>query len=71
MGYDGYGNASVKNESDFVKSFDKLTHRHSRLMAEKLVSFRKELAVMVARTKKEIKFTLLQKQSRKIIFVKQ
>lgn len=54
MGYDGYGNALVKNKKDFGKAFDKLTHRHSKLLAEEFVDFTKELAVMVARTKNEI-----------------
>jgi 5-(carboxyamino)imidazole ribonucleotide synthase len=54
MGYDGYGNALIKNKNDFEKSFDILTRRHSKLMAEKFINFSKELAVMVARTKKEI-----------------
>lgn len=53
MGYDGYGNALVKNKKDFEKAFDKLTHRHSKLMAEEFVKFTKELAVMIARTRKE------------------
>lgn len=55
MGYDGYGNAYIRNRGEFNKAFDKLTHRHSKLMAEKLVDFKMELAVMVVRTKKEIK----------------
>ncbi len=55
MGYDGYGNAFVNSRKSFIDSFDKLTHRHSKLMAEELVDFKMELAVMVVRTKKEIK----------------
>lgn len=55
MGYDGYGNAFVRNRKDFNAGFDKLTHRHSKLMAEELVDFKMELAVMVVRTKREIK----------------
>lgn len=55
MGYDGYGNAFVKNKKDFESGFDKLTHRHSKLMAEELIDFSMELAVMVVRTKREIK----------------
>lgn len=55
MGYDGYGNAFVKNKTTFEAAFDKLTHRHSKLLAEELVDFKMELAVMVVRTKKEIK----------------
>ena len=55
MGYDGYGNALVKHKKDFETAFDKLTHRHSKLLAEEFIDFKMELAVMVARTKKEIK----------------
>jgi 5-(carboxyamino)imidazole ribonucleotide synthase len=54
MGYDGYGNASVNNESDLAKGFAKLRNRQSELYAEKFIEFEKELAVMVVRTKKEI-----------------
>lgn len=54
MGYDGYGNALVKNKKEFESAFDKLTHRHSKLLAEEFVDFKMELAVMVARTKTEI-----------------
>ena len=54
MGYDGYGNALVKNKKDFLAAFDRLTHRHSKLLAEEFVDFTMELAVMVARTKTEI-----------------
>ncbi len=55
MGYDGYGNALIKNAASFEKEFDRLTHRHSKLLAEEFIHFKKELAVMVARTKREIK----------------
>lgn len=55
MGYDGYGNADVMNETDFKDAYKKLTNRHSKLYAEEFVKFSKELAVMVVRTKKEIK----------------
>ena len=55
MGYDGYGNAFVNSRKEFEAAFDKLTHRHSKLLAEQLVDFKMELAVMVVRTKKEIK----------------
>jgi 5-(carboxyamino)imidazole ribonucleotide synthase len=55
MGYDGYGNVLVRNKKDFETGFEKLTHRHSKLLAEEFVDFKMELAVMVARTKKEIK----------------
>ena len=53
MGYDGYGNALVRNKKEFEAAFDKLTHRHSKLLAEEFVHFKKELAVMAARTKNE------------------
>ena len=53
MGYDGYGNAMVRDKKDFDTAFDKLTHRHSKLLAEEFVHFTKELAVMAARTKNE------------------
>ncbi len=54
MGYDGYGNALVRNKKEFDLAFQKLTHRHSKLLAEEFVNFSMELAVMTARTKKEI-----------------
>lgn len=54
MGYDGYGNAFIKDEADFVESYKKLTERHSGLMAEKYVEFKMELAVMIAQSSKEI-----------------
>lgn len=53
MGYDGYGNFSVANEKDFSDGIGKLASRNSNLMAEEFVSFKKELAIMVARTKNE------------------
>lgn len=55
MGYDGYGNSTISNSKDFSKALLKLKDRHSDLYAEEFVSFRKELAVMVVRTKREIK----------------
>ncbi|MFO7444828.1 MAG: 5-(carboxyamino)imidazole ribonucleotide synthase [Ignavibacteriaceae bacterium] len=55
MGYDGYGNHDVKSESDYHNGLEKLTSRHRRLLAEQFVRFEMELAVMVARTTKEIK----------------
>ncbi len=48
MGYDGYGNHFVSNESEMLEGMKKLTGRHSSVMAEKVVEFTKELAVMVA-----------------------
>ncbi len=59
MGYDGYGNRKVKNEKDFSEGKMELSSRHSasggELMAEKFIDFDIELAVMIARSKKEIK----------------
>jgi 5-(carboxyamino)imidazole ribonucleotide synthase len=55
MGYDGYGNALVRSKNDFENAFDRLVRRHSKLMAEEFIDFEMELAVMVARTKKEIR----------------
>jgi 5-(carboxyamino)imidazole ribonucleotide synthase len=55
MGYDGYGNALIRNRTDFEKAFDNLTHRHSKLMAEEFIDFKMELATIVARTEKEIR----------------
>lgn len=55
MGYDGYGNAEVNNEEEFSSAVKELSYRHSFLMAEEFVKFEKELAVMVVRTKNEIK----------------
>ncbi len=55
MGYDGYGNAFVKDEESYTNAVKELTGRHSQLMAEELIDFRKELAVMIVRTMKETK----------------
>jgi len=55
MGYDGYGNASVTNKLEFDDAYEALTSRHQHLMAETFIDFQMELAVMVARTAKEIK----------------
>lgn len=55
MGYDGYGNYLVRNSSDFEKGKEKLRSRNSKLLAEEFIDFEMELAVMIARTKKEIK----------------
>lgn len=54
MGYDGYGNATIKNKTEFELAIKKLSARHSELYAEAFVNFQKELAIMVVRTKKEI-----------------
>lgn len=55
MGYDGYGNALIKNKYDFDKALEKLSKRHSEVYAEEFINFSKELAIMVVRTKNEIK----------------
>lgn len=55
MGYDGYGNFLVTDEKSFQEGINKLSSRHSQLMAEEFISFKKELAIMVVRTKKEIR----------------
>lgn len=53
MGYDGYGNATVRTEAEFIDAITLLERRHAQLMVEEHVDFRMELAVMVARTSKE------------------
>jgi 5-(carboxyamino)imidazole ribonucleotide synthase len=55
FGYDGYGNAFISNEFDFTLALEKLSERHTNLMAEEFIDFQKELAVMVVRTKNEIR----------------
>ncbi len=55
MGYDGYGNAKVTNKKSFHEGIEKLKSRQSKLMAEEFIDFKMELAVMIVRTKKEIK----------------
>ncbi len=54
LGYDGYGNAEIKDQPGYNKAIEKLSKRHNQLLAERFVHFEKELAVIVARTKKEI-----------------
>lgn len=55
MGYDGYGNAEIQTEKEYHDAVQHLSNRHDNLMAESFVNFTMELAVMVVRTKKEIK----------------
>ncbi len=55
MGYDGYGNALIKNKNDFDSALKNLSERHSEVYAEEYINFVKELAVMVVRSKNEIK----------------
>lgn len=47
-GYDGYGNATVRSESDVDAAWEKLGADRA-LMAEEFVDFEMEIAVMVAR----------------------
>ncbi len=53
MGYDGYGNAFIKDAKDFAEAYKRLTERHSGLMAEKYIEFKMELALMIAKSSKE------------------
>jgi len=55
LGYDGYGNAFIKTKKDFEQEFRRLSSRHSKLLTEKFIDFRMELAVMVVRTTNEIR----------------
>lgn len=54
MGYDGYGNATVKNINEYNEALNRLSKRHTKIYAEEFVPFVKELAIMVVQTKKEI-----------------
>jgi 5-(carboxyamino)imidazole ribonucleotide synthase len=55
MGYDGYGNYLVRNKKGFNDGISSLTKRHASLLCEEFIRFTKELAIMVVRTRKEIK----------------
>lgn len=55
FGYDGYGNAIIKNKKDFEEAFKKLTTRYPTLLAEEFINFKKELAITVVRTERQIK----------------
>lgn len=55
MGYDGYGNSTISNSNEFNDAVIRLSSRHSELYAEEFINFQKELAVMVVRTKNQIK----------------
>lgn len=55
MGYDGYGNHTVNSNRSFTEGMQKLQLRNSGLFAEEYVDFRCELAVMVVRSKREIR----------------
>jgi 5-(carboxyamino)imidazole ribonucleotide synthase len=50
LGYDGYGNFTVKTENDVKEAFEKFAGKP--LLAEKFVNFTKELAVMAVRSSK-------------------
>jgi 5-(carboxyamino)imidazole ribonucleotide synthase len=50
-GYDGYGNALLREPADVEPAFQKLRAR-SELMVEEFVAFTSELAIMVARGRK-------------------
>ncbi len=52
LGYDGYGNYTVKNIDDISTAFAKFSSdgKQRKLMAERFVDFKRELAVMVARS---------------------
>lgn len=54
LGYDGYGNATIRNQNDAYAAWNKFTQTEEprELMAEKFVNFTKELAVMVARNRR-------------------
>lgn len=47
LGYDGYGNFTVKNENEIAPAFEKFAGKP--LMAEEFIPFKMELAVMVTR----------------------
>lgn len=55
MGYDGYGNATIKSKKEYDEALSRLSERHTELYAEEFIPFVKELAIMIVRTKKEIK----------------
>jgi len=48
-GYDGYGNATLRDPDDLAPAWDRLCRGGSPLMVEAFVPFERELAVMVAR----------------------
>ena len=54
MGYDGYGNATIRNASDIQHAWTKFTDPESprEIMGEAFVPFTKEIAVMVARNRR-------------------
>jgi 5-(carboxyamino)imidazole ribonucleotide synthase len=50
LGYDGYGNMTIKNVDDCNIAWNKFSSVRE-IMAEEFIDFKKELAVMVARSK--------------------
>jgi len=54
LGYDGYGNATIRTANDAHSAWNKFTQTEEprELMAERFVNFTKELAVMVARNRR-------------------
>jgi 5-(carboxyamino)imidazole ribonucleotide synthase len=54
LGYDGYGNATIRTSNDAYGAWNRFTQTEEprELMAEKFVNFTKELAVMVARNRR-------------------
>jgi 5-(carboxyamino)imidazole ribonucleotide synthase len=50
LSYDGYGNAIVRDEAGIAAAWDRLAAPDRALYAEAWVPFRRELAVMVARS---------------------
>lgn len=53
LGYDGYGNITIKSKEDIPKALEKFKPEETgrQLMAESFVNFTKELAVMIVRSK--------------------
>ncbi len=54
LGYDGYGNRTIRNISDIENAWKAFveTEEPRALLAERFINFEKELAVMVARNKR-------------------
>ncbi len=57
LGYDGYGNYTVEKPEDCRTAWNKFNTEEKKrsLMAEKFVNFKKELAVMIVRSKNDMK----------------
>lgn len=49
-GYDGYGNRTIKTESDIKPALEALGFPQRTILAEAFINFKKELAVMVTRS---------------------